>query len=53
MWLIALLIVLFVLTAGGGLWGQSRYGHYRSWSPAAVLVVVAVALVLSGHITLK
>ena len=49
MWLILLLVVLFVLAAGAGGWGQSRYGYW-GWSPAGVILVVAVVLFFTGHL---
>jgi Sec-independent protein translocase protein TatA len=51
MWLIILFIVLFVLALGGGGWGRSRYGS-MSWSPAAIILVVAVVLFFTGHLSL-
>lgn len=51
MWLIILMIVLFALALGGGSWGQSRYAHW-SWSPAAVILMVAVVLFFTGHLSL-
>ena len=49
MWFI-LLIVLIVLALGGGGWGQSRYG-YVSWSPAAVVLLIAAILVFTGKVS--
>ena len=46
---IIFLVVLFVLALGGGRWGNSRYGNW-SWSPAAVILVVAVMLFFTGHL---
>jgi membrane protein YdbS with pleckstrin-like domain len=49
MWLIILLIVLFAVALGAGGWGHSRR-VYWGWSPAAVILVVAVVLYFSGHL---
>jgi hypothetical protein len=46
-----LLIVLIVLALGGGGWGQSRYGG-MSWSPLAIILVIAVILYFTGHLQL-
>ena len=51
MWLIILFVVLFLLALGGGGWGRSRYGS-MSWSPAAIILVVAVVLFFTGHLSL-
>jgi hypothetical protein len=50
MWLFIVLVVLFVLALVGGGWGQSR-GAYWGWSPAAIIVVVAVVLFFTGHLS--
>ena len=50
MWLLVLLAVLLVLAFGGGTWGRSRYGNW-SWSPAVVILVVALVLFFTGHIS--
>lgn len=49
--LLIVLVVLLVLALGGGAWGHSRAG-YAGWSPAAILVVVLLVLVVSGHTSL-
>jgi hypothetical protein len=49
MWLFLILMVLFVLALGGGTWGNSRYSYW-SWSPAAVILTVAVVLYFTGHL---
>jgi hypothetical protein len=49
MWLLILLILLFVLSIGGGGWGYSRYSYW-SLSPAAVILIVVMALVFTGHL---
>jgi len=46
--LLILLVVLLVLALGGGGWGHSRYG-YVGWSPAAVIVLILLALWLTGN----
>lgn len=47
--LIIILVVLFVLAIGGGSWGRSRYGGW-SWSPALLILLAAVILLLTGHL---
>jgi hypothetical protein len=42
-----LLIVLLIALIGGGL-GHSRFG-YAGWSPAGLIVVVLLVLLLTGH----
>jgi hypothetical protein len=42
-----LLILLIVALLGGGL-GHSRFG-YAGWSPAGVLVVILLVLLVTGH----
>ncbi len=42
-----LLIVLVIALLGGGL-GHSRYGAV-GWSPAAILVVILLLWLLTGH----
>lgn len=49
MLLIILLVVLFVVAIGGGRWGYSRYAYW-SWSPAAIIVVVALVMFYTGHL---
>ena len=44
-----LIIILVVLAIGGGGWGHSRYGA-AGWSPAVILLVIAVVLYFTGHI---
>ena len=44
-----LIIVLVVLALGGGGWGYSRYGN-MGWSPAVIIVAVAVILYFTGHL---
>ena len=47
--LMILLIVLLVLSIGGGGWGYSRYGAV-GWSPAGLIVLVLVILLLTGRL---
>lgn len=42
-----LLIVLVIALIGGGL-GHSRFG-YAGWSPAGLLVVILLVMLLTGH----
>lgn len=44
-----ILLVLFVLAIGGGGWGHARYGAL-GWSPAAVILVVFLALYFTGSL---
>ena len=43
------LIVLLVVSLGGGGWGHSRYG-YASWTPAGLIIVVVLLFWLTGHL---
>lgn len=47
--LLILLIVLLVLALGGGGWGHSRYG-YVGWTPAGVILLVLVLLLVTGRL---
>jgi hypothetical protein len=47
--LLIFLVVLLVLAVGGGGWGHARYG-YVGWSPAGLLVLVLVVLLLTGNL---
>jgi fatty acid desaturase len=49
MFLLILLIAIFALALGGGGWGHSHYGPW-SWSPAGIVLVVGVILLLTGHV---
>ncbi len=49
--LMTLLIVLLVLSLGGGGWGSSRYG-VMSWSPLGVIVVIALVLYMTGNLSM-
>ncbi len=42
-----LLIILFIALIGGGL-GHSRFG-YAGWSPAGLLLVIVLVMVLTGQ----
>ena len=42
-----LLIVLVIALIGGGL-GHSRFG-YAGWSPAGLLVIILLVMLLTGH----
>lgn len=48
--LLYLLLILLALALTGGFWGQSRYGYF-GWSPAAVVLLVAVVLFFTGHLS--
>ncbi len=47
--LLVILAVLLVLAIAGGGWGHSRFG-YVGWSPAAVLLLVCLALLVTGQL---
>jgi hypothetical protein len=47
--LVIILVVLFVLAVAGGGFGRSRYGGW-SWSPALIILLIAVVLLLTGQI---
>jgi hypothetical protein len=47
--LLILLIVLLVLALGGGGWGHSRFG-YVGWTPAGVIVLILVLLLVTGRL---
>lgn len=47
--LLIILIVLLVLALGGGGWGHSRYG-YVGWTPAGVILLVLVLLLVTGRL---
>ena len=44
-----ILIVLLVAALGGGGWGHSRYGA-AGWSPAAIVLVILLALYFTGNL---
>ncbi len=47
--LLIILIVLLVLSLGGGAWGHSRFG-YAGWSPLGIILVLLVILYLTGNL---
>jgi len=47
--LLVILIVLMVVSLAGGGWGHSRYG-YVGWSPAGLILLVFVILLLTGNL---
>ena len=47
--LFIVLVVCLVLALGGGGWGHSRYG-YAGWSPAAIILLIVVALWMTGRL---
>jgi hypothetical protein len=49
MFLLILLIAILALALGGRRWGQSHYGPW-SGSPAGIVLVVAIILLLTGHV---
>jgi hypothetical protein len=50
MWLLIFMVVLFALALGAGSWGHSRFG-YAGWSPAGIVLLVAVVLFFTGHLS--
>jgi hypothetical protein len=50
MLMIILLVLLVAALAGGG-WGHSRYG-YAGWSPAGILIVILLIMLLTGRLHL-
>ena len=47
--MLTLIIILLVLALLGGGIGHSRFG-YAGWSPAGILVVVLLVLLLTGSL---
>ena len=47
--LLTILVVLLLLALLGGGWGHSRYG-YAGWSPAGIIVLIVVVLLLTGNL---
>ena len=47
--LVLILVVLLVFAIGGGSWGHARYG-YAGWSPAGLIVLLAVILYFTGNL---
>lgn len=50
MLMMILLVVLVLSLVGGGI-GHSRYG-YAGWSPAAIVLVIALILLFTGRVHL-
>lgn len=50
MLMIILLVLLVAALAGGG-WGHSRYG-YVGWSPAGILILILLVMLLTGRLHL-
>jgi len=50
--LFVIIVVLLALAIGGGGWAQSRYG-YAGWSPAGIILVVALVLFFTGNISFR
>jgi hypothetical protein len=48
MWMILIVVLLLLALAGGG-WGHRRYG-YAGWTPAGVIIVIAVVLLATGYL---
>ena len=46
--LMTILIVVLILAVVGGGIGHGRLG-YAGWSPAAIILVILLVLLLSGH----
>ena len=47
--MLTILLIILLLTMLGGGFGHSRFG-YAGWSPAAVVAIVLIALLLMGQI---
>ena len=47
--MLTLVIILLVLAMVGGGFGHSRFG-YAGWSPAGIILVVLVVLLLTGNL---
>ncbi len=47
--MLTLLVVLLLLAALGGGFGYTRFGA-GSWSPAAIIVVILVVMLLTGRL---
>jgi hypothetical protein len=48
--LLILLVILLVLSLGGGAWGHSRNWGYAGWSPLGLIVVLLLVLYLTGNL---
>ena len=44
-----LVIILLLLSIGGGAWGHPRWG-YAGWSPLGIILVVILLLWLTGNL---
>jgi hypothetical protein len=44
-----ILVILLLFAIGGGSWGYDRFGAV-GWSPAGLIVVVLLILLLTGHL---
>lgn len=47
--MLTLILILLVLALVGGGVGHSRFG-YAGWSPAGIIVVVLLLLILTGNL---
>ena len=47
--MLTLIIILLVLALLGGGIGHSRFG-YAGWSPAGILIVILLVLLLTGNL---
>ena len=47
--MLIIIIVLLVLSLGGGAWGHSRFG-YAGWSPLGIILLLLVILYLTGNL---
>jgi hypothetical protein len=47
--MLTLIVILIVLALVGGGVGHSRFG-YAGWSPAGILVVILLVLLLTGNL---
>jgi hypothetical protein len=47
--MLTILIILLLLGLLGGGYGHSRWG-YGSWSPAGIIVVILVVMLLTGRL---
>lgn len=43
-----ILLIVLILALLGGAMGHSRFG-YAGWSPAGLLVVILLVMLLTGH----
>ena len=47
--MLILLIILLVLTLGGGAWGHGRFGA-AGWSPLGIIIVLLAILYFTGNL---